>query len=204
MALIPTGSDAAVRAGLGMLGALESFNRAEQEACGSREPVRIGIGVNTGSLMLGTIGGSERLAHTVIGDSVNVASRVQSLTKLYAATFLISGSTHEGMADASSYQLRLLDRVVVKGRREPIPVWEVLDGRDPEATERKLAVREHFEKARLAYESRSFAMAERLFTECLARAPGDRASELYVERCRKLAAEGVPAGWRGETVMTEK
>jgi two-component system sensor histidine kinase ChiS len=204
MALFPAGSDAAVRAGIGMLASIDGFNRNPLPGLEGGPTVRIGIGVNAGPLMVGTIGGSERLSHAVIGDAVNVAARVESLTKLYGATFLISGPAHDELADASAYRLRLLDRVLVKGRSEPIAIWEVLDGLDAEVRERKLAIREHFAKARLAYESRSFALAESLFAECLARAPEDLASKLYIERCRKLGAEGVPPGWRGETVMAEE
>ena len=203
LALFPDGSDAAVGAGLGMQVALDGFNRAEREATRSFEPVRIGIGVNTGSLMLGTIGGSVRLAHTVIGDSVNVASRVESLTKLYGATFLISGSTRDGLPDDAAYQLRLLDQVVLRGRSEPIPIWEVLDALDPGTRERKLTIREAFEEARVAYQNGSFAQAERLFADCRARAPDDLACEIYIDRCRKLAVEGVPPGWQGESSTAE-
>jgi class 3 adenylate cyclase len=200
LALFPTGSDAAVRAGTGMLAALDVFNRARATAA---EPVRIGIGVNTGPLMLGTIGGSDRLAHAVIGDAVNVASRIESLTRLYGAEFLISGTTRERLSDVSAWPLRLLDRVVPKGTSRPIEIWEVLAGRDARARVGP-ALLHRFEQARCAYEARDFDRAERLFRECLADDPDDLASELYVARCHQLAADGVTPDWRGETVLTEK
>lgn len=124
LALFPGGSDAAVRAGRGMLTALDAFNRSEDAAV-ARAPLRIGIGVNTGPVMLGTIGGSERLAHTVIGDAVNVASRVEALTREYGVDFLITGTTRDLLEDASAYPLRLVARATLKGRSEPIPVWAV-------------------------------------------------------------------------------
>ena len=96
-----------------------------------REPVRVGIGVNTGSLMMGTIGGSERLAHAVLGDSVNVAARIEALTKDHPADFLISGYTRDALTDPDSFPLRLLDRVKLEGRSEPIPIWAVDRGIGP-------------------------------------------------------------------------
>lgn len=204
MALFPAGSDAAMRAGLGMLKALEGFNEADRERMGGNKPTRIGIGINSGPLMIGTIGGPERLAQTVIGDAVNTAARVESLTKLYGTRFLISGTTYDGLTDPAAYRLRLLDRVIVQGRTESIPIYEVLDGLSEEERNAKLATSERFAEARRAYDKGAFATAGELFGACLARCPTDRASDLYVERCRKFAADGVPPGWRGETVLTEK
>ena len=103
-----------------------------------------------------------------------------------------------------AYKLRRLDRVVVKGRNEPISIYEVLDGLGAEERNAKLATRDRFDEARIAYGNQAFDVAEKLFGECLARSPGDVASELYIMRCRRLAVEGVPPGWHGESVLTDK
>ncbi len=204
MALFPAGGDEALRAGIGMLGALEGFNREEHERSGNGVLTRIGIGINSGPLMLGTIGGEERLEDAVIGDAVNLASRVESLTKVYGVSFLISGTTWRKLADPSVYQLRELDLVIVKGRSESIPIYEVLDGLDPASRQRKVDGLDLFAEARNAYCNRSFAEAEARFGECLERCPEDLASQVYVERCQRLAVEGVPPTWRGETLLSEK
>ena len=201
MALFPTGADEAVRAGIDMELALDGFNNARREGRPFRKATRIGIGINTGSLMVGTIGGPDRLDNAVIGDAVNVASRVESLTKLYGTSFLISGNTYRGLSNASAYQFRQLDRVVVQGRSEPVPIYEVLDGLDVETREAKLHTRERFDEARSAYANQAFAQAEKLFGECLTRSPNDAAAKLYIARCRRLVAQGAPRNWQVETVV---
>lgn len=204
MALFPNGNDTAVRAGIDMLAALEGFNRAERERQGSHESTRVGIGINAGPLMIGTIGGPERLEHGVIGDAVNTASRVESLTKQYHTNLLISGTTYDGLSDPSAYDIRQLDRVVLKGRSEPIRIYEVLDALSPEARSSRLATRALFTEARLAYAARSFDEAERLFRACFASDPEDLASKLYITRCERRAVEGTPPDWHGEALMMEK
>ena len=204
MALFPDDSDAAVRAGIDMVAALEGFNHAERERRESHEPTRIGIGINSGPLMIGTIGGPERLEHGVIGDAVNTASRVESLTKQYGTNLLISGTTYDGLLDPSAYDIRPLDRVILKGRSKPIRVYEVLDALSEAARKSRLATRELFAEARLAYAARSFDEAERLFRECFAGNPEDLASKLYISRCERRAVEGAPSDWHGEAQMMEK
>ena len=204
MALFPAGADEALRAGIGMLGALEGFNREEHQRTGNGTPTKLGIGINSGPLMLGTIGGEERLEDAVIGDAVNLASRVESLTKAYGASCLISGATWQKLADPSVYELRELDLVVVQGRSVPIRIYEVLDGLEPDARKRKLSTLKLFGAARRAFVARSFAEAEQHFAECMERCPEDLAAEIYLERCQRLAVEGVPTAWHGETLLSTK
>ncbi len=122
MALFP-GADAAVRAGLGMLAALDGFN-VERRAAGLT-PIAIGIGINTGLLMLGTIGEKDRMDGTVIADAVNLAARVESLTKEYGAPLLISEYTLQELADPEAYDISPVDVVVVKGKTRPVAIHAV-------------------------------------------------------------------------------
>lgn len=125
MALFETADDG-VRAGLAMLAILERFN-ATRRAAGV-EPIVIGIGLNTGSLMMGTIGERHRMDGTVISDAVNLAARLESLTKDYRVPLLISQFTVDRLEDPQAYRLRPVDTVVVKGRTQPVAVFEVQGG----------------------------------------------------------------------------
>jgi class 3 adenylate cyclase len=125
MALFETADDG-VRAGLAMLAILERFN-ATRRAAGV-EPIVIGIGLNTGSLMMGTIGERHRMDGTVISDAVNLAARLESLTKDYRVPLLISQFTVDWLEDPQAYRLRPVDTVVVKGRTQPVAVFEVQGG----------------------------------------------------------------------------
>ena len=122
MALFANADDA-LRAGLAMLAALEDFN-TERRAAGL-EPIEIGIGINTGSLMLGTIGEKHRMDGTVISDAVNLAARIESLTKDYAAPMLISEYTYRELSNPEANTIRSVDVVVVKGKTRPVALYSV-------------------------------------------------------------------------------
>ncbi|HEY9848465.1 MAG TPA: AAA family ATPase [Leptolyngbyaceae cyanobacterium] len=125
MALFSGEADNAVKAGIAMLHCLVEYNQNRVNS--GYEAIQIGIGINTGSLMLGTVGGQNRMDGTVISDAVNVASRVESLTKNYGVSLLITQSTYSRLKNPSQYAIRTLDTVKVKGKSEAVTVYEVFD-----------------------------------------------------------------------------
>ena len=178
-------ADDALRAGLAMFEALDGFN-AERRLTGL-EPIAIGIGINSGSLMLGTIGEKHRMDGTVISDAVNLASRIEDLTKVYRVGLLISEYTYEQLADPKAYDIRPIDVVVVKGKTRPVTVFEVFQ-HDPaglrdvkEPDPRPAAVRR-----RGARPITTWRRARRFFEQCLATVPGDAAAA----NCSRSAPEG--------------
>ncbi|HQS17167.1 adenylate/guanylate cyclase domain-containing protein [Reyranella sp.] len=122
MALFANADDA-LRAGLAMLAALDGFNDDRRAA--GLAPIEIGIGINTGSLMLGTIGEKHRMDGTVISDAVNLAARIESLTKDYAAPMLISEFTYRELSQPEASAIRPVDVVVVKGKTRPVAIYAV-------------------------------------------------------------------------------
>ena len=122
-----TNADDAIQAALTMQKNMISLNiKGEQE---SHMPFSIGIGINTGDLMLGILGGSRRIETTVIGDAVNVASRLESLTKEYKCSIIISDATKNQLENSEKYDLQQIGKVVVKGRKAPIDIWKVNNNR---------------------------------------------------------------------------
>jgi class 3 adenylate cyclase len=169
-----------------MLDRLGEFN-AERRRQGL-EPVAIGIGVNTGSLMLGTVGGPGRMDSTVISDAVNLASRIEGLTKAYAVPLLISDQSFRALREPASFQTRIVGRTKVKGKEEPVTVHEVFNA-DPEALRAaKHATRPLFEEALGRYFAGDPEGASALFDRCLKQAPDDRAAANYLEICRNERA----------------
>lgn len=192
MALFPGGSDDGLRAAIGMMKNLRSYNDGRKRA--RYYPLRIGVGLNSGIAMLGTIGAQNRMETTVIGDTVNLASRLESITRVYGAPLLISEHTLYGLADASKYSVRLIDRVRVKGKTHPQSVYEVFDADLPELHEAKLRTLPLFSRAIACYHMRDVERARDLLQQCREAGPTDSVVELYLERCARFLASGEHEG----------
>ncbi len=202
MALFARSADDAVMAAVESLHALGRLN-AVRVGRGDR-PVRIGIGIDTGLLMLGTIGGLTRLSASVIGDSANTASRIESLTKRYAASVLISERTRDGCTYAKRCRARVIDRVRPHGKATPITLYEVLEGLPDDELNGKLASLDEFEEGFRLYQTGKPGDGLVHFAAALKAFPADRAAQLYVGRCWHFIENGVPDGWDGVTTMTAK
>jgi hypothetical protein len=160
--------------------------------------------MNSGPLMLGTIGGKDRLSCTVIGDPANAAARVEGMTKLYGARLLISDGSVRRLADPSRYRLREIDRVQAKGKREPLGIYEVLDGEPGELGEAKWRTREMFAAGLGSYRSGVFGEAKRSFEACLRAAGDDEPAQLYRERCARYLERPPQPSWDGLTRLESK
>jgi len=181
MALFDGSADDAVKAGIAMLEELYEYNISrDRPDC---PPLQIGIGINTGSLMLGTVGGQSRMDSTVISDAVNLASRVENLTKEYGVSMLITQNTFIELNDI--YDLRLIDRVTVKGKSQMVTVYEVFAADPPELRQKKLETKTLFEEALVLYNSDRCVEATRFFSGCLQINPTDNVAQIYMQRCLK-------------------
>ena len=183
MALFAGKADDAVQAGIAMLERLTAYNQQRQER--GYIPIKIGIGINTGSLMLGTVGGKNRMDSTVISDAVNLASRLENLTKYYGVSLLISHHTFARLQSPMQYHLRLIEQVKVKGKSKAVAVFEVFDGDPPALREAKLATKAGFEQALLLYNRHHLSEAAQWFIDCLRINPKDRVAQIYLERCQR-------------------
>jgi class 3 adenylate cyclase/ActR/RegA family two-component response regulator len=188
MALFKSNADDAVNAGIDMLRTLSDYNAQRQHF--GYEPVRIGVGINTGPLMLGTIGGQKRMEGTVISDNVNLASRLESLTKEYGATLIISEKTFESLSSPSDYSMRTLAHVKPKGKKEEVKIFEVCDGDSQEVRDLKMASAPLFEEAVALFNNHDHDDAQKLFQECLMKNPQDKAAQIYLVRCQGLLRYG--------------
>jgi adenylate cyclase len=189
MALFPGSADDAVLSGIDMLFQLSIYNQGRAHA--GFVPIRIGIGINTGLVMMGTVGGHNRMDSTVIGDAVNLASRLEGLTKSYGTPLVISANTLYALEDPGVYHIRLIDRLRFKGRYQAQSVYEVYDA-DPEPLRlAKQATLRTFEEALAFYHLGHTDLAQPLLQECLRIAPDDRVARAYLERCKEIQRRGV-------------
>ncbi len=181
MALFDGSADNAVKAGIAMLEQLNVYNTTYAQS--DRPPLQIGIGINTGSLMLGTVGGQNRMDSTVISDAVNLASRIENLTKEYGVSMLITHNTFIELEEV--YDLRLIDRVKVKGKSRMVTVYEVFAADAPELRQKKLETKTLFEQGLVFYHLNRFIEATKLFSACLEQNPADNVAQIYMQRCLK-------------------
>ncbi len=162
-------------------------------------PLRMRIGVNSGRALVGNIGSDNRLNYTAIGDTVNIASRLESANKIFGTTIIIGEATRRAAGD--SIVVRELDKIAVYGRAEGIAIFELIglaeDGPAP-------AWAKLYGTALSEYRARAFGRAEELFKEVLAAHPGDKAAQLMAERCERFCREAPPADWAGTTALDMK
>ena len=202
MALFPRSSSDGVRAAIDMQKEVNIYNQQRQK--NGLFPIAIGIGLHAGNLMLGTIGERERMESTVIADAVNLASRLEGLTKVYGAGIIVSGAIIDRLDDPKKYNYRFVDRVTVKGKRNAVSVFEVYDTETEQSIVLKQQTAEVFQEALNFYYQQKFVAAQKVFQNILQINPDDRVAMLYFKRSRKYRMYGAPDGWSGVETSTEK
>ncbi|MCB1165142.1 MAG: HAMP domain-containing protein [Leptospiraceae bacterium] len=183
MALFPDAPKNAVEAAINMRLELLDFNEYRKKK--GYQPIDIGVGLHTGVLMLGTIGEEERMESTVIADAVNLASRLEGLTKKMGSHIIVSEATLRQALEDMKINYRFMGKVRVKGKTRSVPVYEVLDGDPAELVDRKVAQKERFEQAVMLYHKKRFTDAEALFLSIYEAVPEDKAARIYLDRCKK-------------------
>jgi len=193
-------ADRAVRAAIAMIRTLGDWNK--QRRAHGKLPVNIGVGMNTDRVVSGNIGSKKRMDFTIIGDGVNLASRLESACKQYGTHILVSESTYKRLR--GTYQARELDLVVVKGKTRPVAIYEILDYHTDESYPSLIDALGHFRNALTKYRQRKWQDATRLLNEVLALNPDDKPAKLYIERCRYFIDNPPGDDWDGVWVMESK
>lgn len=200
LAIFHGGADDALRGALAVHTALAAFNATQGFAAA---PIAAGMGLNAGPIMMGIIGSSDRLDPNVVGDTVNLASRLEGMTKVYGAPIIVSQALVDRLQSPEAFALRELDRVRAQGKQAAVRIYAALGALPPALVAQIQAARDDFSQGLRHYRDGAFAAAEESFCAAAAAAPDDRVAALYVRRCRALRADPPPA-WDGVTVLLHK
>lgn len=182
MALFHNKADDAIDAAIQMRATLLRFN--EDRKLQGKPIIDSGIGIHTGNLMLGVVGGEGRMDGTVISDAVNLASRLEGLTKIYRTSIIISEDTILKLENPSRFNFRFLDIARVKGKKEAVYVFEVLDGEPEDIRQLKIETKLLFGNGIELYKNKNFELARQVFTDVISINKHDTVAAFYVNRCK--------------------
>ena len=188
MALFPKGAGSALSAAVAMLAYIPVYN-SHRASFGYR-PIGIGIGIHSGSVMLGIIGHERFMQGTAISDAVNLASRMQDLTKEYGVSLVVSSNTLFDLEDPNRFHYRFLDKLRVRGKEEAVSVYEVFDGDDARSIEAKQKTREEFEKGVYDFHAGRYQEALARFNAIRGKENLDPPVEIYRQRCVRATKLG--------------
>ncbi|MEP7373837.1 MAG: adenylate/guanylate cyclase domain-containing protein [Chitinophagaceae bacterium] len=202
MALFPGSAADALAAAVEMRKNIHELNI--KRSLKNLSPIQIGIGMHTGSLIMGITGDKDRLDATTISDTVNTASRIESLTKYYKAGILLSDATLQQIEDHQQFNLRYLGKVQVKGKQEPVGLHECFSGSNEEEILIKEKTLPLFNEGMNHYLNRSFSSAIKSFQSITATYPADLTAEFFLTNATRYLQKGVPEDWTGVVEMTNK
>jgi adenylate cyclase len=202
MAIFPHNASDALFAAIKMQKEVQGFNT--KRALQNKGPIKIGVGLHTGPLIMGITGDHERMDATTIADTVNTASRLESLTKYYKANILLSGASLKNIINSETFNLRHLGSVQLKGKMESISIYECFNGSDENDIEKKLASLSFFSEAMSDYLNRSFTEAYDKFYRVLELHPEDLTTKLFLNKTNHYLNNGIPNNWTGVEEMHNK
>lgn len=192
----------AVHAAVNMQLAIQEYNVYRTN--GGKIPIRVGMGMHTGALIMGIIGYGARLSPATISDTVNTASRVESLTKHFGANILLSETTFEAIEDPAGLHFRLMGLVQMKGKKKAVRIYECFDGDEPDQRELKLKTMDAFEDGISKYYDRDFEECRKAFDYILKENPDDVPAQRILQKTLDHLKTGVPSDWIGVEEMFSK
>jgi adenylate cyclase len=202
MALFPENPEDALKAAIDMQKAVDDLNKERQSE--GLALIKAGIGMHTGPLIMGITGDEHRLDAATISDTVNTAARIESLTKYYKCTLLLSGDTLELVANSNKYQFRNLGKVLLKGKNNLLSIVECMNGRSAEKLEKRITTIPRFAEAMNNYFEKRFENAVELFQGIVDADPDDHTAGVFMEKALKYLENGAPENWTGTEEMVNK
>lgn len=201
MSVFPHTPEDAIDAGIATLEEVQHYNRFRRRRSASE--IDVGIGLNTGPMMVGMVGYDKRIQGDAFSDAVNLTSRVESLTKIYGVSFLITNDTKAHLKQSKGYDIRFVDRVRVKGKRQSLDLFEVFNADSSSQRDLKRETAETYQSAVDAFYQGEYELAQSELFAVLQKNPGDKVAWNRLLQATRALDEGISEGW-DTTVMTEK
>jgi len=202
MAIFPRNAADSLAAAIEMQKAVQEFNKERQLT--KQLPIQIGVGMHTGSLIMGITGDQNRMDATTISDTVNTASRIESLTKYYKASIILSDETHKKISQPEIFHLRNLGKVQVKGKQSAVGIYECFSGNMADEIDKKGKTLPSFHEGITQYQNKLFSDAIDSFNQVIQVYPEDMTAHFFVEKATRYIKNGAPANWTGVEEMMNK
>jgi adenylate cyclase len=202
MAIFPRNSSDALAAAVKMQEAVQDLNASRELK--NKAPIKIGIGMHTGLLIMGITGDQDRMDATTIADTVNTASRLEGLTKHYKVNILLSEASVKDLADPEAFHIRNLGSVQLKGKFEPVTIYECFNGSTDNDIQKKLTALPFFKQGMSAYFNKSFKKASDTFHRALEIYPEDTTAKIFLGKANKYMDMDIPENWTGVEEMHNK
>ncbi|MGK0290468.1 MAG: class 3 adenylate cyclase/GAF domain-containing protein, partial [bacterium] len=192
----------AVQAAIGMQVALQEYNVGRQRA--GYQKIEVGIGIHSGDSIIGTVGSKDRMDSTILGDNVNLASRLEGLSKYYQADIVISEITLELLEPKEQFQYRLLDQVRVVGKKQPVQIFEIYNHLPKNIQEQKKIVGSWIQKGLQFRKEQKWELAENAFQTALDIVPEEKLPIVHLKQLEKLKTLNLPENWDGTVDLDTK
>jgi tetratricopeptide (TPR) repeat protein len=202
MAIFPIQPVDALLAAVEMQRAVRKLNHERTQR--GELPIHAGIGMHTGSLIMGITGDEHRLDAATISDTVNTAARIESLTKYYKSPLILSDETFKRIPDPSKFAFRRLGKVLLKGKNNLLSVVECMNGMEEEIASRRKKNMSDFDMAMELYQLGQFEPAVKLFSKVVDSDEEDHTVRVFFEKAKKYLQEGPPKNWNGAEEMLSK
>lgn len=202
IALFKGEPESALNAAIEILNEIEVYNTERLK--NNLQPIAVGIGLHKGPIMMGIIGDDQRHDANVLSDAVNIASRLEGLTKIFGANVVLSESLYQALENIESFQFRHLGRIKVKGKHEVMSVFEMFSADSEKVRLLKNETLEIFNRGIADYFNKRFAEAALSLRQLLDVNPDDKSAKRYLQNAARFMVEGVGNDWDGVEQMSEK
>ena len=202
MAIFPEGAVNGLKAAIDFLKKVDLFNQTILNQ--NQPPIRVGIGLHTGEVIMGVCGGQQSIQCTVIGDCVNLTARLEGLSSRYKTALVISEDLHQDAQSDFDYDVRELEYVRVKGRSKPILVYEVLDVLPADQKQRRLQTKTRFQQGLQAMQNHLLIEGKNIFEEIVQLDPSDTVASLHLQTLEALLNGEALIDDQGASILVEK